>query len=66
MASRGAKGMIGKTQIVVTLLLSEVSDALDEATVKLPLRGRRWIAVYMGMEPGVRVARSTGRQIASA
>lgn len=33
---------------------------LLEATVRLPPRGRRWIAAYTGVEPGRQVWRSTG------
>jgi hypothetical protein len=33
---------------------------LLEASVRLPPRGRRWIAAYTGVEPGQQVWRSTG------
>jgi len=33
---------------------------LIEATVRLPPRGTKWIAVYTGVEPGKQVWRSTG------
>jgi len=33
---------------------------LVEATVRLPPRGHRWLAVYTGVEPGKQVWRSTG------
>ncbi len=33
---------------------------LLEATVRLPPRGHRWVAVYTGVEPGKQVWRSTG------
>lgn len=33
---------------------------LLEASVRLPVRGTRWIAVYTGVEPGKQVWRSTG------
>src|SRR5436190_7537132 len=33
---------------------------VTEATVRLPPRGTKWIAVYTGVEPGKQVWRSTG------
>ena len=45
---------------VVGILLEEVPEVLGEATVRLPPRGHRWIAVYTSDQPGVQVARSTG------
>jgi len=45
---------------VVSLLLEDIPAAVAEATVRLPPRSRRWVAVYTGQEPGVQVARSTG------
>jgi DNA-directed RNA polymerase sigma subunit (sigma70/sigma32) len=45
---------------IVNLLLEYEPALLGEATVRLPPRGHRWIAVYTGVEPGVQVARSTG------
>jgi len=33
---------------------------LVEATVRLPPRGHRWVAIYTGVEPGKQVWRSTG------
>lgn len=45
---------------IVNQLLEDAPALLSEATVRLPPRGHRWIAVYTGGEPGVQVARTTG------
>lgn len=45
---------------LVSLLLEHPELLVREATVRLPPRGHRWVAVYTGQEPGVQVARSTG------
>ena len=45
---------------VVSLLLDDIPAAVAEASVRLPRRGHRWLAVYTGEEPGVQVAKSTG------
>ena len=37
-----------------------IARQLLEATVHLPPRGHRWVAVYTGVEPGKQVWRSTG------
>ena len=45
------------------LLEDELSGPLasvTEATVRLPPRSTRWVAVYSGAEPGQQIARSTG------
>ncbi|MCI0541090.1 MAG: hypothetical protein L0Z50_38295 [Verrucomicrobiales bacterium] len=36
------------------------SDFLNEATVRLPPRSSRWVAVFTGPEPGKQIQRSTG------
>ena len=46
-------------RFLVRRLLEDDAPALGEATVRLPPRSRRWVAVYTGQEPGVQVARST-------
>ncbi len=53
-------GMAFDPNEIVNLLLEDRPAFLGEATVRLPPRGHRWIAVYTGDEPGVQVARSTG------
>ncbi len=50
--------MNANARIVVGLLLEE--PLLAEATVRLPPRSRKWVAVFTGDEPGVQMARSTG------
>jgi hypothetical protein len=46
--------------LLVRRLLEDDQSRLAEATVRLPPRGSRWIAVYTGDAPGEQVARSTG------
>ena len=50
------------TQIVDYLLENTVKAAsvLSEATVYLPPRSTRWVAVFTGAEPGKQVRKSTG------
>lgn len=62
---RGARVVKGMTaEQLVELLLDGSpwieSFRLNEATVRLPRRGTRWIAVFTGPEPGQQIWRSTG------
>ena len=41
-------------------LLGDGNEAMCEATVRLPPRSHRWVAVYTGFEPGTQITRSTG------
>jgi len=43
-----------------TVAKHRMARHLVEATVRLPPRGHRWIAVYTGVEPGKQVWRTTG------
>jgi DNA-directed RNA polymerase sigma subunit (sigma70/sigma32) len=52
--------MNANAQTLVNLRLEDLPETLTEATVRLPPRSHRWIAVYMGQEPGEQVAKSTG------
>lgn len=54
------RGMADHPIQIVNLLLEDNPEVLGEATVRLPPRGRRWVAIFTGDEPGVQVARSTG------
>jgi len=45
---------------IVKTLLERDQEPVDEATVRRPNRGSRYLAVYTGVEPGTQVARSTG------
>ena len=47
-------------ETIVTILLEEPLPSLAEATVRLPPRSTRWVAVFTGDEPGRQIARSTG------
>jgi Sigma-70, region 4 len=48
-------------EIIEQLLAGQrMARRLLEATVRLPPRGHRWIAIYTGVEPGRQVWRSTG------
>ena len=50
---------------IVTVLLDATARVptrrMLEASVRLPPRGHKWLAVYTGVEPGKQVWRSTGR-----
>ncbi len=54
------KGMTARTIIDELLARRQIARGLVEATVRLPPRGHRWVAVYTGVEPGKQVWRSTG------
>ena len=45
---------------VVAHLLDQKPPLLAEASVHLPRRGTRWVAVFTGPEPGRQIWRSTG------
>ena len=45
---------------IVKTLLEGDPEPIDEATVRLPPRSRRWVAVFTGVTPGTQTARSTG------
>ena len=47
-------------KIIVDRLLNLGPLDLTEASVHLPKRGRKWVAVFTGGEPGKQVWRSTG------
>jgi len=47
-------------QTVVARLLDHNPPILAEASVHLPRRGTKWVALFMGSEPGRQVWRSTG------
>ncbi len=47
-------------RFLVRRLLEDDAPTLTEATVRLPPRSRKWVAVYTSEEPGEQVARSTG------
>ena len=47
-------------QTVVAHLLDQNPPILAEASVHLPRRGTRWVAVFTGTEPGKQIWRSTG------
>jgi hypothetical protein len=47
-------------QELVWKLLGDGDEAMCEATVRLPPRSHRWVAVYTGVEPGTQITRSTG------
>jgi DNA-binding XRE family transcriptional regulator len=60
MADSGIYLRMSLPETVVTILLEEPLPSLAEATVRLPPRSTRWVAVFTGDEPGRQIARSTG------
>jgi len=47
-------------RMLVSLLLQDETVVLDEASVRLPRRGHRYVAVFSGPEPNQQIWRSTG------
>lgn len=56
---RGTYAWMRLPETIIAMLLEEPMPTLAEATVRLPPRSTRWVAVFTGDEPGVQVARST-------